>query len=295
MDLLHGALDYAGLFPPAGLGMADAARRYARYRSGAERRLLGAFVVPVARLDELRAAARDARGADGKSAWPLSVLSGGDPREDRARMAELAAGTGFTVRSVERKVETPDEARAVAEALRGGGGASWALYLEIAPDRADGMIEVVGAAGAYAKLRTGATTPDDFPSTDAVARFLLACARARVPLKATAGLHHAVRGEHPVTYEPGSPRATMHGFLNLFTAAALLDAGAIGEQELAAVLEERSAAAFRVGNEGNGGVHWRDRAAREGEVRRARARLLHSFGTCSFEEPVAELRALGAL
>jgi hypothetical protein len=87
----------------------------------------------------------------------------------------------------------------------------------------------------------------------------------------------------------------MHGFLNLFVGTALLYAGRISEAELGAVLEERALHAFDVGPREVGGVRWRDRAARLDEVRRARAALLHSFGTCSFEEPVAELRALGAL
>jgi hypothetical protein len=87
----------------------------------------------------------------------------------------------------------------------------------------------------------------------------------------------------------------MHGFLNLFVGAALLDAGRISDAELGAVLEERDATAFGVGPSERGGVRWRERAATADDVRRTRARLLHSFGSCSFEEPVAELRALGAL
>jgi len=34
-----------------------------------------------------------------------------------------------------------------------------------------------------------------------------------VPFKATAGLHHPLRCIHPLTHEPNSPAAAMHGFL----------------------------------------------------------------------------------
>jgi hypothetical protein len=292
--LLQSALDYAGLFPPAGLGMSEAVRCYATYRRGPHRALLGRFVVPIARLDELgeawRALPADARGP----AWQLSVLSAGDPAEERARLGALSAQRGLSVRSVERRVASADEARAAAATL--GGDPSRTLYLEAAAGSgASRLVQAIGAAGAHAKVRTGGVTADAFPSSDELARFVLACAAGGVPFKATAGLHHAVRADHRITYEPDSPCATMHGFLNLFVGAALFDAGAISESELGAVLEERAAQAFRIGPEEKGGVRWRDRAASAEEVRRARARLVHAFGTCSFEEPIEELRALGAL
>ena len=41
-------------------------------------------------------------------------------------------------------------------------------------------------------------------------------------MKATAGLHHAIRRSHPMTYAANSQSAVMHGFANLVFAAALL-------------------------------------------------------------------------
>ena len=54
---MRGLVDYAGLFPPAALAMAEAARRYAAYLGSPEAWMLGRFVVPVERLDELADAA----------------------------------------------------------------------------------------------------------------------------------------------------------------------------------------------------------------------------------------------
>ncbi|MFI5243963.1 MAG: hypothetical protein ACHQQR_01975, partial [Gemmatimonadales bacterium] len=50
--LLHGLVDYAGLFPPAALPMAEAVRLYDEYRQGEHAWMLGRFVVNVARLEE---------------------------------------------------------------------------------------------------------------------------------------------------------------------------------------------------------------------------------------------------
>ena len=95
------------------------------------------------------------------------------------------------------------------------------------------------------------------PSTAELATFIRACRDADVPFKATAGLHHPVR------------RDGEHGFLNLLAAAASDDVEAMLEsedpEELLAV-----------------------------DARRARE-ALRSIGSCSFWEPVDELKALGVL
>ena len=51
-SLLTGLVDYAGLFPPAELAMAQAVEKYASYRKGAHTWMLGRFVLPVPRLEE---------------------------------------------------------------------------------------------------------------------------------------------------------------------------------------------------------------------------------------------------
>ena len=44
-----------------------------------------------------------------------------------------------------------------------------------------------------------------FPATGDLLRFLRAASAHRVPFKATAGLHHPLRAEYRLTYEPDSP------------------------------------------------------------------------------------------
>src|SRR5207253_891644 len=47
--------DYAGLFPPAKLPLEEAIRNYARYRTEPEAWMLGSFICPVSKIDELQA------------------------------------------------------------------------------------------------------------------------------------------------------------------------------------------------------------------------------------------------
>jgi hypothetical protein len=149
-------------------------------------------------------------------------------------------------------------------------------------------LDAVKRAGGFAKLRTGGVKPEAIPPVGDVAAFLLACADRRLPFKATAGLHHPVRAPQPLTYEADAPRAVMHGFLNVFLAAAF---AWHGDRDIEPILSETDPAAFRFDDR----AHWRDQSLDAGQVREARQQFAHSFGSCSFDEPVRDLEALGLL
>jgi hypothetical protein len=144
---------------------------------------------------------------------------------------------------------------------------------------------------AYAKVRTGGLTPEAIPSSAEVAAFLCEAAGRRTPFKATAGLHHPVRSLRPLTYAGDSPRAPMHGFLNVFCAAAMAYHG-MEQGRLAEMLEETRAAAFEFDEDG---FAWKGHRLSASQIHSTRREFAHSFGSCSFEEPVADLRELGLL
>jgi len=287
--LLHGLIDYAGLFPPAQLDMAAAVAGYSSYRAGPQCWALGRFVVPVARLAEFESAAGPRLPTAG-APWKLAALAG--PHLP----ADLAAITVFNARlagrvlvdAVELKAGTPD---AIAGALTQVDGRLDAyLEIPIADDPAP-LVAALARHGGRGKVRTGGVTADAFPAPADLLRFLRRCIDAAVPFKATAGLHHPLRGPYRLTYAPGSPCATMFGFLNVFLAAAFLDHG-MGWADALAVLEETSPAAFRFEEEG---VSWRSHRLDEAELRHTRRRSATAFGSCSFQEPIDDLHVLGLL
>lgn len=161
------------------------------------------------------------------------------------------------------------------------------VYCEVAPGD-ETMLDQVKASANFAKIRAGGLKPEAIPSTEAVADFITACASRKLAFKATAGLHHPIRSEQPLTYEPGAVCSTMHGFLNVLLAAAF---AWHGEENIEPILSETDAAAFSFDER----AHFRDRSLTVEQIRDARQNFIHSVGSCSFEEPVADLKSLGLL
>ena len=131
-------------------------------------------------------------------------------------------------------------------------------------------ISELAKRGLRAKIRTGGVTADAFPSVETIAAFIRECRDLHVPFKATAGLHHPLRSN------------TMHGFINVFMAAAIPD-------RAEEVLLEHE---FSFDDDG---ATWRDVRVSTDGIAKMRKTFAISFGSCSFEEPIADLKELGWL
>lgn len=287
--LLHSLIDYAGLFPPADLSMSAAVAGYASYRAGEHCWALGRFIVPVGRLAEFDSAAAPYLTSAG-TPWKLAALAGAD------LPADLAAITAFNARSagcalvdtIELKAATPD---AIARALAAVDGAL-DPYVEIPiGDDPAPLFDALARHGGRGKVRTGGLTAAAFPAPADLLRFVRRSIEAAVPFKATAGLHHPLRGAYRLTYAPDSPSAIMFGFLNLFLTAAFLEHG-LDYADALGMLEETTPGSFRFEEEG---VTWRSHSLDDAELRHARRRSGLAFGSCSFTEPINDLQALGLL
>jgi hypothetical protein len=246
--LLTGLIDYAGLFPPAGLSMGEAVRNYARYREGEHAWMLGKFVVPQVRRFEV------------PEEFPRSVL-------------------GVDEMTYEQWLPGGQVAKLPGQP---GDPATRQPFIEITDV---GLIPQLAKHGLHAKIRTGGVTPVAIPHPDRVATFIRICAMHGVPFKATAGLHHPLRCMRALTYDPDSERATMHGFINVFMAAAF-------PHDAERILAEEDPKAFRFEDDA---AWWRDHAVTTEHLTEVRRDFAISFGSCSFEEPVAELQELGWL
>ncbi|HEY6326505.1 MAG TPA: hypothetical protein VIW73_08370, partial [Candidatus Cybelea sp.] len=114
--------------------------------------------------------------------------------------------------------------------------------------------------------------------------FILAANNARVPFKATAGLHH------PVRRLDAAGGFMMHGFLNLLAAAAL--AARVDSNTLRRIVAEEDPSAFRFDDDS---FAWRDERIGIDDLTQARRAAFVAYGSCSFSEPIGDLSALGIL
>jgi hypothetical protein len=292
--------DYAGLFPPASLPLEQVVRHYAAYRRGRLAWMLGRLVLPASTLPAFSTVA-DAVLPTGEGAvpWRIAALIGEDSAADLARVAEFnergAAGRAI-VDVVETRIGPGDDVGALADLVP----AAARLVCEVPEPFEGAMLDRLASAGAVAKLRTGGTVPGAIPAASVVAAFLWETARRRLRVKATAGLHHPVRGEFPLTYAPGAPRETMHGFVNVMMAAAWVFECASGDgrtdpappAEVAALLERRDVESVRFGDSE---ARWGEQRLSTETIGRMRRSFALAVGSCSFEDPVSELDALGWL
>ncbi len=293
--LLRGSIDYAGLFPPAGLGMAAAVADYASYRDGAQAWALGRFVVPATRIAEFESAAAGLLPpSPSPSSWRVAALLGADPAADLHALGEFncrhaAEGEGAVSADV---VEGKADSVEAVELILGRVPAYLQAYVEVPIGRDPApLVAAIGRAGGRAKVRTGGITTDAFPATADLVRFIRACLSAKVPFKATAGLHHPLRADYRLTYEPDSACGTMFGFLNVFLTTAFMAAG-LDDRQAGLLLEERDRDSIRFDDSG---VEWGGRRLGLDEIRRSREAGIVSFGSCSFTEPIGDLESLGLL
>lgn len=282
--LLANLIDYAGLFPPAGLGMCETVANYTRYRAGRHAWILGRLMVPANRLAEFEQA-QSAMGV--KIPWRLSCPMGTSFQEDLLEIRRFRGRTSAMIESVETKLQNAADVSVLTSSLP----AEITIYFEVPPDCSAEILIEIKRLGARAKLRTGGSTPAAIPPIGAVAGFLTRCASTGTLFKATAGLHQAVRRLHPLTHEASSACTTVHGFLNVFLAAMLAFHKAPLEQ-LSAIIGVETPDYFKFENA----------VARCGsvplgveQIQTARENFAVSFGSCSFEEPIESLQSLGLL
>jgi hypothetical protein len=276
-DLYRGLFDDASLFPPASLAMPDAVAGHLRHTSAWYRAMSGPFVCADGRITQLSTALTTA----GVAELDLALVLPGGADTLAAGVDAVFADPRLRLRAIEIPVATqPDDTDAalasLIDRLDGTPLAGATAFVEIpAAQLTPAYVHALSEHRYQAKLRTGGVTADAFPDEVMLADCLAQLAGQRLPFKCTAGLHHAVR------HRAADTGLEHHGFLNvLLGVAAALDGA--DEADIAAALADQdpSRVAGRVGRLSP------DAAA---DIRS----LFTSFGTCSTDEPVADLVTLG--
>jgi hypothetical protein len=296
--LLAGAIDYAGLFPPASLTLEPALKNHAAYVRSPQSWMLGAFILPWKRFEDVSS---NLAQFDVEHRLCISAL--GPKTESAAEFIEaLFSGSaaarafdarhGATASVTQLEMTLPSEPGAsLADTNRALAGLDVPVFWEAPVDEAERTIDFIAGRRATGtgrfgfKLRTGGVIASAFPSSIQIARALVAAVARGVPIKFTAGLHHPVRLFHQ------SVQTKMHGFLNVLGAGVLAAEHGWDVQQTAAMLEDEDSTSFVFTKND---FAWRDWKITTEQIRAGR-KLITSFGSCSFDEPRDDLRALNLL
>jgi hypothetical protein len=274
----RGLVDDAAIFPPGDAPLEQAATAHVARRSEPYGDLVGTFVARDTDIPALRA-----------TPIALSVVITGGAGQV-AGAAGLARKLHVAVEGVEIALRDPEDLAGNARRVVAAVDAARAdgllddhvpVYVELPPlsDGGGSTASWLAAADVVAenelrlKFRTGGLTADAFPAAHALARWIDAALDREIPFKCTAGLHHAVR-------HTGDEGFEHHGFLNVLVATRQAFDGAPLD-EVVGVLERRDGEAL---------------AAEGDDLDLAGARRwFTSFGSCSVDEPLADLLSLGLL
>jgi hypothetical protein len=275
-------LDDASLFPPASLPVPAAVAAHARHATAWYGELAGPFVCPETRLGDLRTVLTAA-----SAAWiDLALVVTGGAAAVTAATDAVAADPRLRLRAIEvPAAKDGDAGQAItmaANALDAAPLAAATGYIEVplamlAGPGAGRLVAMIDQRGYRPKLRTGGVTAEAFPDEAALAACLAEVAGRRIPFKCTAGLHHAVR------HTAAGTGFEHHGFLNVLLAVGACADGA-GREVIAGVLAQRDPATVA-----------ESVLALDPEAAAEIRSLFTSFGTCSTDEPVADLVGLGLL
>ncbi len=283
-SVLEGLCDDAAIFPPGSLPLPEAVPAHLRHLSSDYADLVGPLVLSASAVGELTPLVGHL--APGAVSATVTVPA---PDAIPAVLATLAALPAVRLAALEVALPQGLPADEVVPALDAalaslparesgegpGEGAEPTVFVEVPrDDRRHALLTALADSPYRAKFRTGGVRAELYPDEAELAAAIGASVAARLPFKATAGLHHAVRNTDPDTgFE-------QHGFLNVMLATDAALQGAPVE-ELERILADRDGASL---------------AARVGDLPGERAAALRaaftSFGTCSVTDPLDELTAL---
>jgi len=311
---LEKIIDYAGLYPPANLDLRAAFCNYLGYVSDSPYSwMLAKFIIPASKLEELDNLIQNEKitfshqisfSVLGSSSVHTSEFLDSINRDvilisdfKNRYSSELSIGA-YEIRlpndifSIGGDSILPDMIKLAAERLKKINGKSLPIFFEAAPNEnlpllaeAVSKFNSSGGSAGY-KLRTGGVEASAFPLPEKIAYAIMTCNDFEIPMKCTAGLHH------PIRHYDESVKTKMHGFINVFGAAILHCCHNLDSKVIIEILSDEDPHNFKFTD---GSFGWKNLIVLVSKVKEVRKNFALSFGSCSFDEPVEDLKGLGLL
>ncbi|MCG8689272.1 MAG: hypothetical protein MI892_30650 [Desulfobacterales bacterium] len=281
-------IDYAGLFPPARLDLETALSQYQTYQQNSENWILSKFVIPEATLKSI--------SQPGEMKFSV-ILSEPDSNQFLSSLRTLAPNI------VSFEIRLPEDCSAIEHIssflgrtirkVEAAGIEKTSIFVESARvDLCDADILGINKFKRHTchnigyKLRCGGTVPGMVPDPDQVLIAIRSCISRDLSMKFTAGLHHPF-SDYSQTLE-----GLQYGFINVFTASLLGFSSQLSDKEIKACLMDQKMNNFDFDDTK---LSWNGHSIPSDRIKQLRGEKITSFGSCSFEEPLNDLKSLSFL
>jgi hypothetical protein len=303
---LDGIIDYAGIFPPAKLPLKDAYENFLMYQKDDRGILVSNFICSLDQLDEL---GKLIKASSDEFILPLSIVCqyNENYNSDLNIIGDFLNENQGKVSINNLEIKVPGEFYNNEKNFSGLLSNISDKKNEVINDKTFlfyegningdyennfkfliGVIEIHNEKykDSGFKLRTGGVEAALFPTSEQVVYAMRKCLDRGVSFKATAGLHH------PFRHYNDSVKTKMHGFINLFGAGIITYRHNITDKEMIEMLEEEDHDKFNFTDDD---FIYRGWEISNDEIALARKEFMISFGSCSVDEPVDDLKKLGLI
>lgn len=305
-------IDYAGLFPPAKLELEEAFKNYIEYKNSDYKWILSRFICPANQLSNLENLIKKNCIVNNDINFSVLGRSGYNTIDFKKNLDEdLYYWKGFSSNSSGInhtnlfEVKLPDELITLHDQKKNSelidyifesverqiphpvfiffevhSGSEWKKNI-------CGLIEGIKIHNdknnnSGFKFRTGGIEPNSFPTPGQIAFCIRECVDREIPMKCTAGLHHPFR-----RYDKNI-NVMMHGFINVFAAGIIALRHNITDTGLENILSDEDHNNFIFKEDY---FSWKDWKVSIADIEFARKELMISFGSCSFDEPINDLKS----
>ena len=302
-------IDYAGIFPPTQLPLETAIRNYASYLNGSDAWMIGPFVYPAYKLEDLEPYLPLFSVKN-----PLTISALGRKGENESQSLKLLEddliaierfrkkhGKQVKINHFEFPVPFLHFSTAYIENVKNlVKNDKLTCYCELPINKEDkawekklnhvlASIAMLNQNATHllgGKLRMGGMKASLIPTVDVVASFIHSCKEHKVPTKFTAGLHH------PISMYRSEVHTEMHGFINVFVSGLMAHSHDLDKETITNILNEKKAKRFSFKKDK---IAWDDLEIKTDEITNLRKSYLHSYGSCSFDIPRIEFRELNMI
>ena len=278
-SFFHKIIDYAGFFPPSQLPIEEAFNNFLYYQKQGHREMLSKFICPAHHLQTIYDLCIE------KDTSNIPVIVVGPAKDIENQMHWMSMHNDRLSFSVaEIKFDYREDSLLNISRIINSDISLDIVFLEPDCESIDTSFvsfldELSNNSSFGLKIRCGGSMAKVVPPANLLSSLFILCAERTIPLKFTAGLHHAVRYINDDNH-------IEHGFINVFLGSVAAYSGITEKAVISNMLECQNKHKFIFSDYG---IEFEGSKISHTDITKARQSIT-SFGSCDFIQPVDDLK-----